>query len=525
MSPPQNPSAAGDWRFTWEAQSHIPTLRLYLFNSTNSTLNITSVNATLIVDQFILAVIFDVLTINVPVPRVLVDFEADIMCKAYDNYIEAKLVLLLPVDHPLLSDFEDKCNLEGNYCLFDEIQPLCMDYDLKRVSTLEEVSIYCRNCSVKLTRALRFFEEMPSVNWQDVADNWFGGCCCSFGGIGEKLVMRYARSYKHTPGVCLLSHTSVVLCTDDLVECGFSDTNGENDEFKSAGDEASALLALPVLLEKRTESFKDTNGEVGCPCPEEHHLATPETDDQISSSGTCSACCPHEGVVSNLNEQIEETNGGLLENQKSFLNGYLGNGFMEKSSGISKDIKWSEYLCPQCSHLLGGYPCSGKSSPLDGRVRLFKSYISTSLPVGGSNDVFRNYSLERMFTSQLLESAKDELSFRTVVSDLQTHDPVVQIILLNPNLWCYTGCCSDTKKLDMRIYMRPTVKVLFSACNNNGDSVSRDLKGWGSKDQADEVYMLPTQLEELIGTLELSKDIFPSSDIFLQGFSVSSLMR
>lgn len=37
--------------------------------------------------------------------------------------------------------------------------------------------------------------DLPSVNWTDVADNWFGTCCCSFGGISEKLVTRYVKSY------------------------------------------------------------------------------------------------------------------------------------------------------------------------------------------------------------------------------------------------------------------------------------------------------------------------------------------
>ncbi|KAF5736002.1 hypothetical protein HS088_TW14G00134 [Tripterygium wilfordii] len=31
---------------------------------------------------------------------------------------------------------------------------------------------------------------MSSVDWHYVADNWFGGYCCSFGGISEKLVAR-----------------------------------------------------------------------------------------------------------------------------------------------------------------------------------------------------------------------------------------------------------------------------------------------------------------------------------------------
>jgi len=34
--------------------------------------------------------------------------------------------------------------------------------------------------------------EIPSVNWREATDNWFGNCFCSFGGVSEKLVNGYA---------------------------------------------------------------------------------------------------------------------------------------------------------------------------------------------------------------------------------------------------------------------------------------------------------------------------------------------
>lgn len=81
-----------------------------------------------------------------------------------------------------------------------------------------------------------------------------------------------------------------------------------------------------------------------------------------------------------------------------------------------------------------------------------------------------------MFTNQLLESAKDELSFRTVVRDLKTKSPMLQIVLLNPNAWCSTGYClgkgasmEPISKLDLQ----PIIKVLFSDCSNNSESQSR----------------------------------------------------
>lgn len=81
-----------------------------------------------------------------------------------------------------------------------------------------------------------------------------------------------------------------------------------------------------------------------------------------------------------------------------------------------------------------------------------------------------------MFTNQLLESAKDELSFRTLVRDLKTKSPMLQIVLLNPNAWCCTGYCSgmdSTAEPISKLDLQPIIKVLFSDCGNHSESQSR----------------------------------------------------
>lgn len=81
----------------------------------------------------------------------------------------------------------------------------------------------------------------------------------------------------------------------------------------------------------------------------------------------------------------------------------------------------------------------------------------------------RKYTLERMFTNLLLESAKDELSFRTVVRDLQTKQPMLQIVLLNPNSWCCAGYCLGTVEQVPKVNMYPTIKLLFSDCSKSNE--------------------------------------------------------
>lgn len=78
-----------------------------------------------------------------------------------------------------------------------------------------------------------------------------------------------------------------------------------------------------------------------------------------------------------------------------------------------------------------------------------------------------------MFTSQLLESAKDELSFRTVVRDLHNKCHSLQIVLLNPNAWSYAGFCLHALEPAPKINVYPVIKVLFSANNNDVELETR----------------------------------------------------
>ncbi|XP_027074800.2 uncharacterized protein [Coffea arabica] len=514
LHPSQNPS---NWRFTWEAQSHIPTVRLYLFNPhIKPSAQCTNLEVDLSVDQSSLLVRFyqaeaeACTSFRVPLPRVLIDPESPVQFTAYDDHIHVKLALLLPIDHPLVSEFDSSS---------DEYRPLSTDSDLKNLSALEEVYFYCRSCSAKLTRSLRCFKEMPSVNWQEAADNWFGACCCSFGGISEKLVRSYAKSYTCAAGVCLLDTESVILCKDDLVGCEFPGFNwNQSVEFnlklttddilvKASSDDASKH-GQTVCSENDDFGREVSNGK-------EHHLGSEEENlkeklrhEATGNAGDCGnlsclsshlqtaenmATCPdfhavmkHDlGFCDNgchsfdrLEISSEEKSGRdieLLEHQKVLLNGFLWNGFLARSSNLSKDV--------------------------------------------------RCYSLERMFAIQLLESAKDELSFRTVVRDMQTKYPMLQIVLLNPDSWCCSGCCLYSTESASRKSMHPTIKVLFSACCNDEENESRKLEEWITKNQADEVYMLPSQIGNLISYLKSANSMYPPSQVPLQNLSLSSMRR
>lgn len=257
----------------------------------------------------------------------------------------------------------------------------------------------------------RLFEEMPSVNWREVADNWFGNCCCSFGGISEKLVTGYAKSYTSTPGVCLLNTTSVVICKDDLLGCKIPESELDSDNsclFRGNGNICERTASVNGQakemhgFERQLSStcLSDDNLESAV----EHEILIMDSishksqkcEDRENRALLSQAVHGHDDVqccilgASESSAMDQETKVvELLKNQKSFLNGYLGDVFMTRSSNISKDVHWVELLCPQCSCLIGAYPCDNDNVPFDSGVHLFKCYISSCLDVGISRNVFR----------------------------------------------------------------------------------------------------------------------------------------
>ncbi|KAF3440160.1 hypothetical protein FNV43_RR18439 [Rhamnella rubrinervis] len=528
------------WRFTWEAQSHIPTLRLFLFDScTNPSTQCQNLNVNVSLKQSLVLVTWcqdTQVSLRVPIPRVLVDSESPVSFRALEDHIDVKLVLLLPVDHPIVSSFDSILNLSDDVetTFSDASVGLSVDSDIKSLSSCGGVDFYCRNCSVKLTSSpLRNFMEMPSVNWREVADNWFGACCCSFGGISEKLVTRFVNSHTCAKGICLLSSTTITLCKDDIVGCNFPDLGGcqrykaEPDFIDDNEVGASTLTSgSNRALDEKSTSTKFKDKEFAANYDGEVTGIRIRFPAKVELS---QGCCTHHVSETFSENQKPNKDMEILDNQKSFLNGYLGNIFMVRSSNLSVDVEWIEFLCPQCSSLLGAYPCSNNDfTPVDGGVRLFKCYVSTSLPVGGSRDVFRNYSLGRMFTNHILDSAKDELSFRTVVRDLKTKSLMLQIILVNTNSWSCTGYCLGTEgssEPGPKMDLQPIIKVLFSECCKSTESQIRTMEDWVEKDLADEVFMPRNQILELVETLESAKDILPPSYSSFQGLSLSSIEK
>lgn len=121
------------WRFTWEAQSHVPILRLFIFDSyTNPSIQYHNLKVHLNLSKSLVLVSFfqDLeVSLRVPTPRVLIDSESPVSFRALDDHIEVKLVLLLPVDHPIVLSCDSVLNLSHGKetSFFDASKQLEMD--------------------------------------------------------------------------------------------------------------------------------------------------------------------------------------------------------------------------------------------------------------------------------------------------------------------------------------------------------------------------------------------------------------
>ncbi|WOL02951.1 hypothetical protein Cni_G11670 [Canna indica] len=606
-SPQENPSRR-QWRFTWETLPHIPTLRLYLFHpDVDPSDRLRNLSASLRLQQSLVVVSWlhetgDLVLLRIPIPKVLIDPSCPVDCRAMNDHVEIKLALVLPVDHPAVADLcgvldSDRGAMAGgDGQLLNPLLPLSLDSDINSLSA-GGVHFFCKSCSTKLTKQpLRHFVEMPSANWREVADNWFGSCCCSFGSVTEKIACQYVNKYDCPAGTCLVDGASVIICQDDLEGYTFQDplvgysehhkdkvvsyvirTNsaeGSNDldlvedNIDIGGTSACSLSEMdnmftdlarepssekgPDLLSQifpsailhNNASIRVESGLKGASnvvqasldlCSKDANLMELKLDNCCENSqkllqelpnGFSFSCHSH-NCNDNVDE-IQETTGLPFQGKQKWLhNSSLGGGFIVNASNFSQDIKWVEFLCKNCSSLIGCYPSSKSANiPVDGGIRLFKCFISTSTPVGGPCDIFRNHTLQRVFVNLLLESAEDELSYRIIVRDLKSKFPMLLLVFLSSKSWSSSGCCLENGSTEpLSADLRPVLKVLFTDCSIGSEANSRTVDDWSIKNHTEEVYMMTHLIEQLAMYLKSSLHELPPSCSSLQGMSLSSLER
>lgn len=131
----QNPRK---WRYTWEAQSHLPLLKLFIFSpEINPITHCNHLNVDLIFEKSLITFTWKLhdssnsISLLIPLPRVLVDLDSPLNFRPFEDHIQVQIPLLLPVDHPIVSSFISELNSSDQFSASNSsqsfLQPLSID--------------------------------------------------------------------------------------------------------------------------------------------------------------------------------------------------------------------------------------------------------------------------------------------------------------------------------------------------------------------------------------------------------------
>jgi hypothetical protein len=263
-------------------------------------------------------------------------------------------------------------------------------------------------CNVFYRRVI----EVPSLDWREVSEHFYGNCCCaSFGAQAEVLAARFQQLLTSSEGTCLVASTTCIVHKGDvLVSEGDRDSEtlaaellhhrGQNDSDPCAVSQIGVEFSQ-VHISDRKEKVKDEScagdhlehHSKKSECDQNHHLnggngrATGSVADEIHVSGT-------EGFESETHQDTEEEPSCCSPRKSaSAESSYvkeaspesLGNGFMTGPGLRSEVLDWEPFFCRSCASLVGAR--RGDSSK--NGVQFFKCKISTHKLVSSSSNIFR----------------------------------------------------------------------------------------------------------------------------------------
>lgn len=108
----------------------------------------------------------------------------------------------------------------------------------------------------------RDFIELPSDNWKEIADNWFGSCCCTFGAVSENLVSQYITTYACREGKCLVHPASVIICQDDVETFMIAQSKTENSRQIVSSDPVGILITDNTSSSEHIRTFYNKDDKI-----------------------------------------------------------------------------------------------------------------------------------------------------------------------------------------------------------------------------------------------------------------------
>jgi len=275
--------------------------------------------------------------------------------------------------------------------------------------------------------------EVPSLDWREVSEHFYGNCCCaSFGAQAELLAARFQQLLTSSEGTCLVASTTCIVHKGDvilsegdsdgpaaakLLHCGKNDrdpcvvghigvetshvhisdredrkqkTNESSKKKSCAGDSNGSehhSNKVEVNLDSDNKLNHRQNGGDGRTTAEEiqdGHFSvnkvSPEGFENQTHQDTVEEPCCSSSCSSRNSASAELS---FLKEGKDASPESLGNGFMTGSR--SEVLDWEPFFCRSCSSLVGAR--RGDSSK--NGLQFFKCQISTNKSVLSSSNIFR----------------------------------------------------------------------------------------------------------------------------------------
>ncbi|KAI5080040.1 hypothetical protein GOP47_0005519 [Adiantum capillus-veneris] len=122
-----------------------------------------------------------------------------------------------PSKNPFMCQHTQAANKPCDQCDNLPSDNVAVEHGSQDCAAQGAATFVCKNCLTKVSRKpVRSFVQLPCFDWREVAENWFGACCCSFGSAAEMLSVSFERILQLRPGKCLVGPSTFYVDFSDV---------------------------------------------------------------------------------------------------------------------------------------------------------------------------------------------------------------------------------------------------------------------------------------------------------------------
>ncbi|XP_024541407.1 uncharacterized protein LOC112350074 [Selaginella moellendorffii] len=411
--------------------------------------------------------------LRVPLPLCPVDHGAPVEAVAREDHIEVKLRMV---------------SGGASFLLSSEMGMLPSTNESSELaSRAPEIILGCRACKAAITRGgFESVLELPSVDWREATDDWFGVCCCGSSIRTESIVAGFEKNVTASHGKLLVGNSTCIVHASDLCQASPPVDSACDRAQEKEKSEAGAL---------EVEVNGDTNQG-------NHRQHT-----SVFRGHQHDVCCEKNDCVTTREEHTS------------------GPGFYDFLKGPVEPMNsgtWQPFNCLECSSLIGVFLEPNEGQTPKPAVHLFKRHILAAENTL-TKESFRHHTLEKDFTKELVSRAEQDSSYRYVVRGLRLKRPMLQVVLVNENSLVFSGAVVDSKRQVSLGSFTPAASAMLQDCSEFEEHELTIVEEWCTRHNVDDIFLLEEEIAMLLTTIRANQEFYPASYSVNQGFRLSFL--